>query len=98
MSNPVRQRAIAQIVLTLTSFRLPDGSGIGYVRFEVDGEGFSVYVPGFGGQSDEGEPLAYTDFAMWIVTTQTPPTTSTTVPTSTSEPPADGDGDGDDGQ
>ena len=94
MSNPVQQRAIAQIVLTLTRFVTADAGGIGYVRFEVDGEGFSVYVPGFGGQSEDGELLAFTDFSMWIVSSPTPPTTATTttaVPTS--EPPADDDGD-----
>lgn len=95
MSNPAQQRSIAQIVLTLTSFSTADAGNIGYVRFEVDGEGFSVYVPGFEGQSEEGEPLAFADFAELIVTSQTPPapTTTTTVSVETSEPQS-----GDDGQ
>jgi hypothetical protein len=49
MSEPNRQRAIAQIVLTLTSFVTTDAGAIGFVQFEVDGEGFSVFAPGLGG-------------------------------------------------
>lgn len=95
MSNTNQQRAIAQIVLTLTSFVTADAGAIGFARFEVDGEGFSVFVPGFGGQSEPGEPLAFTDFSALIVTSPTPPTaaTTTTIPVETSEPPA-----GDEGQ
>ena len=96
MSNPNQQRAIAQIVLTLTSFVTADAGAIGFVRFEVDGEGFSVFVPGFGGTSEEGEPLAFTDFSVLIATTPTPTTTSTTTtttPVATSEPPVETDED-----
>ena len=101
MSNPAQQRAIAQIVLTLTSFVTNDAGAIGFVRFEVDGEGFSVYVPGFDGTSEAGEPLAFTDFSVLIETTPTPTSATTTTTTTTSttsppddtgeDPPADGD-------
>lgn len=96
MSESTRRQAIAQIVLTVTSFRTADVGAIGLVRFEVDGEGFSVYVPAFGGNSEPGEELAFTDFRTLIATTPTPTPATTTSSTSTttvptSEPPA-GDG------
>ena len=78
MSNSELQRAIAQIVLTLTSFVTPDSGAIGFARFEADGDGFPVYVPAFGGSSEPGEPLAFLDFARLISTTPTPTTTTTT--------------------
>jgi hypothetical protein len=98
MSNANQQRAIAQIVLTLTSFVTTDAGAIGFVRFEVDGEGFSVFVPGFGGTSEPGESLAFTDFSVLIATTPTPTTTTTTTTTTTpavatTEPPVNADED-----
>jgi hypothetical protein len=95
MSEPNRQRAIAQIVLTLTSFVTADAGAIGLVRFEVDGEGFSVFVPGFGGSSEPGEPLAFDDFSSLIVTSPSPTTattTTTTLAAATSEPSSEADG------
>lgn len=80
MPNAELERAIAQIVLTLTSFRTPDAGNIGAVRFEVDGNGFSVFVPAFGGASEPGEALAFTDFASLIATTPTPDPTTTAAP------------------
>lgn len=77
MSESTRQQAIAQIVLTVTSFRTADVGAIGRVRFEVEGEGFPVYVPAFGGTSEPGEELAFTDFQSLIATTPTPATTTT---------------------
>ena len=75
-----------------------DKVGVGYViRFEVDGGGFSVYVPGFEGQSEQGEPLAFTDFAQLIVTSPTPPSTGTTTTTTVSVPTSEPQS-GDDGQ
>lgn len=81
MSNDDQQRAIAQIVLTLTSFRTPDTGNIGSVRFVVDGEGYPVFVPAFGGTSAPGEPLTYLDFASLISTTPAATTTTTTTTT-----------------
>lgn len=97
MSEPNRQRAIAQIVLTLTSFATTSAGNIGLVRFEVDGEGLPVFAPGLGGQSEPGEALAFDDFSSLIVTSSTPTTPATT--TTTTEPVADGgDGGSGDGQ
>ena len=86
ISDTPLRRAISQLVLTLTSFRTPDQGAIGTVRFETDGEGFAVDVPAFGGQSDPGEPLAFTDFASLVAGTSASTTTTTEPPTST-EPP-----------
>lgn len=91
MSNTNQQRAIAQIVLTVTSFRTVDAGGIGRIRFEVDRSGFPVFVPAFGGSSDPGEELSFTDFQSLIATTPTPTTTTpaTTSTTSTTSTPPD---------
>lgn len=88
ISDTTLRRAIAQLVLTLTSFRTPDQGSIGTVRFETDGEGFAVDVPGFGGQSDPGEELAFTDFASLIAGTSAPTssTTTTAAPPPSTEP------------
>lgn len=104
MSDPAVDRAIAQIVLTFTSFRTPDQGNVGAVRFEVDGEGFPVFVPAGGGSSEPGEPLAYTDFAQLILTTPVPaattppppataprPAATTTTTTTDTTPPTDTD-------
>lgn len=87
ISDTTLRRAISQLVLTLTSFRTPDQGAIGTVRFETDGEGFAVFVPAFGGQSDPGEPLAFTDFASLIAGTSGSATTTTTTPPTSTNPP-----------
>lgn len=94
MSDSNLQRAIAQLVLTLTSYRTPDQGGIGTVSFESEGEGFEVFVPSFGGSSEPGEALAFSDFAILIGSATAPTSTSTTTtvsaettaPTSGSDP------------
>lgn len=78
MPNEELERAIAQIVLTLTSFRTPDASNIGGVRFEVDGSAFPIFVPARGGASDPGEAVVFTDFVGLIATS--PDVTTTTEP------------------
>jgi hypothetical protein len=92
MSDTNLRRAIAQLVLTITSYETPGGGNVGRVRFESDGVGFAVFVPGFGGSSEPGEEVAFTDFAPLIASTTgttTTTTTSTAPPTST-ETPTDG--------
>lgn len=88
MSEPARQQAIAQIVLTVTSFRTADAGAIGRVRFEVDGDGLQVFVPAFGGQSEPGQELAYDDFQSLIGTTPTPTTTTSTTTTTVPADPS----------
>ncbi len=93
LSNDEQRRATAQIVLTLTSFLTADEGAIGFVRFEVDGEGFAVFVPSLGGSSDPGEPMAFIDFADLVVDTSLTSPTSTTTTTSTTSPPFNSQGD-----
>jgi len=96
MSESNLRRAIAQLVLTLTSFSTDDNGAIGQVRFEVDGEGFEVYVPAFGGMSDPGEAVAFDDFAGLIASTSpgssSTTTTTTTMTTTTTVTPSTGPG------
>lgn len=79
-------RAIAQLVLTVTSFRPANSGGIGLVGFVVDGEGLAVFVPARGGSSEEGEELAFEDFAPLIAGPTGPTTTEPQDPTSTTPP------------
>ncbi|MEO6570081.1 MAG: GerMN domain-containing protein [Ilumatobacteraceae bacterium] len=83
MSNPNQRRAIAQIVLTLTSFVTNDEGAIGQVRFEVDGEQIEVFVPALGASSLSGEAVSFSDFRSLVVSA---PPSATTVPTD--DPPA----------
>lgn len=89
MSEANLRRAIAQLVLTLTSFSTDDNGAIGTVRFEIDGEGFAVFVPARGGSSEPGDELAFEDFSILIATTTASSTTTTTTTstTSTTAPP-----------
>jgi hypothetical protein len=91
MTDAQQRRAIAQIVLTFTSFATADQGNIGLVRFAVDGAGYAVFVPKFGGSSDPGESLAFADFSDLVVSTPVTPTgssstTSTTTATTTTGP------------
>ncbi len=88
MSETNLRRSIAQLVLTLTSFSTDDSGAIGRVRFDIDGEGFEVFVPAFGGNSDPGQELAFDDFASLRNTAAptTTTTTTTTTPTLSTEP------------
>jgi Sporulation and spore germination len=87
MSEINLRRAVAQLVLTLTSFSTDDSGAIGRVRFEIDEEGFAVFVPAFGGSSDPGEELAFEDFAGLISSTSANSTTTTVAPGPTSSDP-----------
>lgn len=89
MSEPNFRRAVAQLVLTLTSFSTDDSGAIGRVRFEIDGDGLEVFVPAFGGSSERGQELAFEDFAILRVTTPTPTTTTTTTTSPTTPPTTD---------
>lgn len=81
-----KQRAIAQIVLTFTSFVTPDAGAVGSVRFVIDGEGIPVFVPATGANSEPGAELKFADFQPWIASTSTSVTTTTT----TTAPPPPG--------
>src|SRR5690606_32312328 len=70
MSDPNQRQAIAQLVLTLTSFVTPDRGAIGAVVFTVDGDDIPIPIPELGA-SDPGEPIAFRDFASWVDTNPT---------------------------
>lgn len=85
-----QRRAIAQIVLTYTSFRTPDQGNVGAVKFEADGESVEVFVPALNGTSQPGDELEFTDFSELISTatiTATPTTTTTTTTVPDTVPP-----------
>lgn len=98
MADVQRRRAVAQIVLTFTSFATSDAGAVGFVRFEIEGEPISVFVPASDSTTEPGAPLAFADFQQLVVNTTpvaTPTTTtSTSVPdgsipdTATTAPPA----------
>jgi hypothetical protein len=82
MSDANQRQAIAQLVLTLTSFVTPDRGAIGAVVFTVDGEQIQIPIPELGA-SDPGEPVAFSDFDSWVDTTPIgEPVTVTSAPTS----------------
>ncbi len=92
MTSAAQRRAIAQIVLTLTSFVTSNQGAIGGVRFIVDDEPISVFLPAQNGNSEPGEIVAFDDFVVLVVDAQftsattTTSTTSTTVATTTTSP------------
>lgn len=81
MSDREQQRAIAQIVLTLTSFQTVDQGNIGFVRFESEGEHYPVFVPSLSGTSQPDDLLAYSDFSS-LVPALSATSTTTTAPAS----------------
>ena len=86
MSLQEQQRAVAQIVLTLTSFVTPDAGGIGLVSFSVDGEPISVFLPD-GTNTEAVEPVTFTDYIVLIEGQPTTTTTTSTATTSTTTTP-----------
>jgi hypothetical protein len=103
MPETQQRRAIAQMVLTFTSFRTTDQGNIGYVTFESDGEPYEVYVPVDDDMSEPGGQLAFADFAELIATASAPtvtalppvetdPATTTTTPATTAPPSTEAPG------
>ncbi len=82
-----KRQAIAQMVLTFTSFAVPDQGNIGAVVFLVDGAPIPVFVHGTGTTTAEGTPVVFDDFATLIVGTPTTPAT-TVAPTDSAPPTA----------
>jgi hypothetical protein len=99
MPEAQQRRAIAQMVLTFTSFKTTDQGNIGYVTFESDGEPYEVFVPIDDDMSEPGGLLAFADFAEMIATASAPTatapietdpeTTTTTVPDTTTTTTSD---------
>jgi hypothetical protein len=85
MSLQEQQRAVAQIVLTLTSFVTPDAGAIALVSFSVDGEPISVFLPD-GTNTEAGTPVTFADYVV-LIEGQPTTTTTTTSTTTTTAPP-----------
>jgi hypothetical protein len=92
MSEDGQREAIAQMVLTFTSFAVPGAGNIGSVILQVDGVPIPVFKPADGTTSEPGAPVYFDDFSTLIVgTSNTPSTTPPTVPpTQTTAPPPTG--------
>ena len=73
--------AIAQIVLTLTRFQ-----GVGQVLFTRDGLSFGPPLPPNDVLAEDGQPVAFEDFAI-LLDRDTDTTTTTTVPPPVTESP-----------
>lgn len=91
MSEEDRRQAIAQIVLTFTSFTVPGQGNIGAVVLDVDGTPIPVFPPD-GTTFDPGTQLVFDDFASLVLgttgaTTTTAPPETTAPPTQTTAPP-----------
>jgi hypothetical protein len=84
MNDDQKRQAIAQMVLTFTSFAVPGEGNIGSVIIQVDGSPIPVFIPAEGTTRDPG-PVFYNDFANLVVGTTT--ATTTTVPPATTAPP-----------
>jgi Sporulation and spore germination len=85
MSTAEERRAIAQMVLTFTSFTTRDAGNVGAVTFEVDGEPYEVFVPSEDGTSDPDQLLVFSNFSELIATGSTTATTSTTTTTTVAD-------------
>jgi hypothetical protein len=93
MSEDEQREAIAQMVLSFTSFAVPGAGNIGSVILQVDGVPIPVFKPADGTTSEPGAPVYFDDFSTLIIgTNNTPPTTApaTTPPTQSTAPPPTG--------
>jgi hypothetical protein len=80
MSDEQKREAIAQMVLTFTSFTVPGEGNIGAVILQVDGTPIPVYIPAAGTTTAEGTPLYFDDFSTLIVGSPSSSTTTTSSP------------------
>jgi hypothetical protein len=88
MSEDDKREAIAQMVLTFTSFSVPAAGNIGSVVLQVDGVPIPVFKPADGTTSEPGAPLYFDDFSTLIVgTANNPPSTAVTAPPTQSTAP-----------
>ena len=92
MNEDDQRQAIAQMVLTFTSFAVPGAGNIGSVILQVDGVTIPIFKPADGTTSEPGAPVYFDDFSTLIIgTNNTPPTTAPTVPpTQSTAPPPTG--------
>jgi hypothetical protein len=86
MSEDQKRLAIAQMVLTFTSFSVPGEGNIGQVLIQVDGAPIPVFIPAELTTREAGIPVVYDDFATLVIGT-TGSTTATSAPPTESVPP-----------
>jgi hypothetical protein len=87
MNDEEKRLAIAQLVLTFTSFAVPGEGNIGSVIIQVDGTGIPVYLPNPATTVEPGTPVVFDDFASLVVGTGAT-TTTTSLPTESVPPSA----------
>ena len=85
MNDDQKRLAIAQMVLSFTSFAVPGEGNIGSVIIQVDGIPKAVFIPREGTTRDAGLPVYFDDFSTMVVGTTG--ATATTAPPETTEPP-----------
>jgi hypothetical protein len=85
MNDDEKRLAIAQMVLTFTSFAVPGEGNIGSVIVQVDGNPIAVFLPDVGTTTDPGTPVVFDDFSSLVVGTTG--ATTTTISSGTSVPP-----------
>jgi hypothetical protein len=91
MTDDKKREAIAQMVLTFTSFAVPGEGNIGSVIIQVDGTPIPVFIPAEGTTRDPGTQVFYDDFANLVVgTTEATTTTTPTVPPTETSTPTSG--------
>ena len=74
MGDDQKREAIAQMVLTFTSFAVPGAGNIGSVVVQVDGTPIPVFIPADGTTREPACPVVYADFATLVIgTTAAPP-------------------------
>jgi len=82
-----KREAIAQMVLTFTSFAVPGAGNIGSVIIQVDQTPIPVFIPADGTTREAGFPVVYADFATLVIGAPGSDTTTSTSAPPASEPP-----------
>lgn len=91
MSESEERRAVAQLVLSLTSIQLQGVGTVGLIVFETAAGPYEVFVPAFNGTSDGVEPLSYSDFARLVISAPAPAPDDTTTTTTVADVAQPGD-------
>jgi hypothetical protein len=86
MSDDQKREALAQMVLTFTTFAIPGAGNIGSVVVQVDGTPIPVFIPADGTTREAGLPVVYDDFSTLVI--GAPGSTTTTAAPTTEPTPA----------
>jgi hypothetical protein len=88
MGDDQKREALAQMVLTFTTFSIPGAGNIGSVVVQVDGTPIPVYIPADGTTREAGLPVVYDDFSTLVIGGPGGTATTTIAPIATEPPPA----------